>query len=375
MLIEAATVPADTTIEADVCIVGAGPAGITLARELERSGQRICLLESGGFAAEPRVQALNRGEIAGDWAQPLEQMRQRRVGGTAHGWAERIGFRRPGGRFVPLTPVDFERREGVPNSGWPFGFEELRPYYVRAQRLCQLGPFAYDGAHWQTARAPLLPLANELVQTRVFQIGRRSVFTDSHAAALARSRRVSLYLHATALALQTNGCGAAVTRVCVAAPGGRRFAVAARLFVLAQGAIENARLLLLSNGDRPAGPGNEHDLVGRFLMEHPQVYTGMLVPFAAQTWRHAGLYDVQTVAGVPVMGHLALDDAALRRDARTAAGMMLFPRPRPAEIAAADRAWSILRRPARLRGAARAMLGDLVPGRHYLWPLLLRTFT
>ncbi len=375
MLIEAATVPPDMTLRADVCIVGAGPAGITLARELERGGLRVCLLESGGRGAEPRPQALSRGETAGDWNQPLEQVRRRRLGGTAHGWAERIGFRRPGGRFVPLARADFDRRAGLPHSGWPFGFAELQPYYERAQRICRLGPFAYEGLRWQAPEAPLLPLSGEPVQTRVFQIGRRSVFTERYAAELAASRRVSLCLHGTVLGLQTNEYGSAVTRACVAAPNGRRFAVAANWFVLAQGAIENARLLLLSNEYRAAGLGNEHDLVGRFLMEHPQVYTGMLVPFAARTLRQAGLYDIRAVAGVPVMGHLHLDDAILCRDALAGTGMMLFPRPRPAEIAAAAIAWQLLREPEQLGTGSRSILGALGRGGRVFGPVLLRALT
>lgn len=375
MLIEAATVPSDTTLRADVCIVGAGPAGITLARELERGGLRVCLLESGGLGAEPGPQALNRGEIAGDWEQPLEQVRQRRMGGTAHGWAERIGFRRPGGRFVPLAPADFERREGMPHDGWPFGFAALRPYYERAQRICRLGPFAYDGAAWQTPASPPLPLPGDAVQSRVFQVGRRSVFTDEHPAALAASRRVAVVLHASVLRLESDETDNAVRRACVVAGNGRRFTATATLFVLALGAIENARLLLLSSTACPAGLGNEHDLVGRYLMEHPQVYTGLLVPFAAQTLRRAGLYDTHVVAGVPVMGHLTLADAALRGGPLAGAGMMLFPRPGPAEIAAADTAWRLLRRPRRLRTAGAMSLRELAAGRRYLWPLLLRTFT
>ncbi|HLZ70245.1 MAG TPA: GMC family oxidoreductase [Dehalococcoidia bacterium] len=376
MLIDANALPDGATLSADVCIIGAGPAGITVARELAGARLRVCLLESGGLDADDGAQDLAGGEIDGDWQQPLRDTRRRRVGGTAHGWAERIGFRKPGGRFLPLSPLDFERRDWLPHSGWPFGVETLLPYYRRAQRVCRIGPFAYDGRAWQTPKTPASPLPEATIETRVFQIGRRSVFTSSYRDELVAHQFATLYQHATVLELQTNDAGTAVERASVAAGNGRRFTVAARTFVLALGGIENARLLLLSRRRHAAGLGNGHDLVGRFLMEHPQVRSGLLVPFAAQTLRHAGLYDVHHAFGTPVMGHLAPSEAARQRDALPNLGMMLFPVPRPAAIAATAAAWRVLRRPRLLlRGDARACLWTARQAGADLAPPLLRLLT
>ncbi|MGH2520547.1 MAG: FAD-dependent oxidoreductase, partial [Chloroflexota bacterium] len=52
---------ADTELQADVCIVGGGPAGLTIARELAGGNLSICLLESGGLEFEADADDLSRG--------------------------------------------------------------------------------------------------------------------------------------------------------------------------------------------------------------------------------------------------------------------------------------------------------------------------
>ena len=134
MLIDAESLEAQTQKAGyDVCIVGAGAAGITLALELARQGGvRVCLLESGDFEFDAQTQALYKGEVVGHPYYDLDILRLRFFGGTTNHWA---------GACRPLDPVDFERRDGVPESGWPFGSEELNPYYARAHQIVGLGPF------------------------------------------------------------------------------------------------------------------------------------------------------------------------------------------------------------------------------------------
>src|SRR5205823_6307548 len=115
--------------------------GLTLAHQLERAGLRVAVLESGGLDAEREPQALSGGRVCGDWIEPLEETRMRRLGGTANNWTVRLGFRRPGVYCVPLSPADFERRAWPPHSGWPFGYDEIEPYYRRAQTVFGIGPF------------------------------------------------------------------------------------------------------------------------------------------------------------------------------------------------------------------------------------------
>jgi choline dehydrogenase-like flavoprotein len=279
-LIDARALPPGATIEAHVCVVGAGAAGIALARELSRSGLDVCLLESGGLGPEPGPQDLARGEIAGAPYCPLDANRARQLGGTTGLWA---------GWCRPLDDSDFQARAWVPDSGWPLGREELRPYYRRAGALCELPPSDGDpeAGPWRPDGMPL-PLDPERIVTRVYRLSPPTRFGQVYRPELAASRHARVLLHATAIELETDGPGESVT--CVrAAAATRPFAVKARHYVLAGGGIENARLLLASRRTAATGLGNAHGLVGRYFMEHVHFHSGYLA--LAPAWRRrAALY-------------------------------------------------------------------------------------
>src|SRR6185312_3237457 len=135
MFIDARKIPAETTIECDICIIGAGAAGITMARELRGAGRRVAVLESGGFDFDEATQELYAGQVVGRDFSPIDADRLRYFGGTTNHWE---------GSCKPFDPLDFEKRDWVPYSGWPFGREALEPFYRRAQVICQLGPYTYD---------------------------------------------------------------------------------------------------------------------------------------------------------------------------------------------------------------------------------------
>ena len=136
-------------ITADVCIAGAGAAGITLAVELAGSGVSVLLLESGGMKAESQTQRLYEGQVANERLHSLpHRYRQRRFGGSTTIW---------GGRCVPLDPIDFEKRDYIPYSGWPIDLNTLLPFYPRANQLCEAGEFQYEApAAFQRPLRPMI---------------------------------------------------------------------------------------------------------------------------------------------------------------------------------------------------------------------------
>ena len=125
--------------ETEVCILGAGAAGITLARRLASAGLDVCVLESGAADYEKPLQDLGAGESIGFPYYPLDQSRLRLFGGTTAVW---------GGRVVQLDPIDFERRPWIEHSGWPFGKETLAPYYAEALRSLELEVTEGDEKLW-----------------------------------------------------------------------------------------------------------------------------------------------------------------------------------------------------------------------------------
>lgn len=264
MILDADEVEDGTAFQADICVVGAGAAGITLALRLMGSGLSVLLLESGGERVEAATQRLCEGEVVDPALHsPPDKYRQRRLGGTTGIW---------GGRCVPFDAVDFERRPWIAESGWPFGLQELLPYYAEANRVCEAGRFAYTVEQ-------AFPAGRARPTIRHFR-GRR--FTDDtlerfslptdfgrrYRARLLASREVRVLLHANAVELRTGAAGEAVTELQVRTLRGKAFPVRAGRFVLAMGGLETPRLLLASHGQHAAGIGNAHDWVGRTYMCH-----------------------------------------------------------------------------------------------------------
>jgi choline dehydrogenase-like flavoprotein len=271
MLIDARSLPENTAIHTDVCIVGAGAAGITLAREFAGQPFRVCLLESGGLEFDGKTQSLYKGKIVGHPYSPLDAVRLRFFGGSTNHWT---------GWCRPLDAIDFETREGIPYSGWPFARSHLDPYYERAHTICQLGPYSYDAAAWEPKEALRFPHADSRIVPTVYHKSPPTRFGQVYRDEIQRADNITTYLHANVIDIETTRDASTVTRLRVACLAGNKFWVTAKLFILAAGGIENARLLLLANTVHTAGLGNQHDLVGRFFTEHLYLQAGLILSAA-----------------------------------------------------------------------------------------------
>ena len=271
MLIDARELVPGAVVEADICIVGAGAAGITLAQEFIGRPLNVCVLESGGLDFSWHAQSLYEGTNVGLPYFDLDVCQIRYFGGNTNAW---------GGWCRPLDPIDFEHRPWVENSGWPFPAEELKLHYRRAHGLCQIAGDSYDPAsavaEIARPRARLLPFNPEKLETSVYRFSPPTRFGRVYREKLRQARNVRCYLNANVLKIRTGDDARAVSRLEVGCLSGTRFEVAAKLFVLAAGGIENTRLLLLSNDVIPDGLGNQHGLVGRFFMEHPHTKRALI---------------------------------------------------------------------------------------------------
>ncbi len=260
-------------VETTVCIIGGGVAGITIALELEKQGIDCCLLESGGHDADDATRDLYRGENVGLPYDFADGCRSRFLGGSSNCW---------GGWCRPFEDIDFKQREWVPHSGWPFGPEEVKPYYQRTHDLLQLGPVNYNPAFWQAAvnRADVrrLPLTNNKILDLIIQFSPPARFGKVYHDALDKAQHATIYLYANVINIETDADAKTVRAVQVKTLTGRSINVRAKQFILATGGIENARLLLASNKTQANGIANDHDVVGRYFMDHPRVYWGKVRP-------------------------------------------------------------------------------------------------
>ena len=307
--IDARTVPNGTVLEPDLAIIGGGPAGITLALALAHTPIRIMMFESGGLDFDTATQALYGGSLAGVHYLPLDASRMRYLGGSSNHW---------GGWCRPLDAIDFEQRDWVPYSGWPFGIGELKPYFKRAQSLVEAGPWSYDGANAaMAALAPMLPLGDGGVYTSWFQFSKQrdsilpTHFGERYGDDLKRIPNLKVYLHANATELKLATNAAALDSFPVATLGGHKFRVKPKMTVLAMGAVENARLMMASGSVASGGVGNQNDLVGRFFADHPIPRdTATLVSFAGDLASY--YFNAAQVDGALIRAAYAPSDAFKR---------------------------------------------------------------
>jgi choline dehydrogenase-like flavoprotein len=252
-----------TVLRADICIVGAGAAGITLALQFLSSGHSVLLLESGGDEEEAATQALYEGEVADEKLHsPPVKYRQRRLGGSTSIW---------GGRCIPFDPIDFERRDWIPDSGWPFGIDELLPYYPAANALCEAGEFAYTAeAAFPNGMRPMFErfAGRSFTDNTLERFSCPTDFGRRYRHRIEVSKDVRLVLHANVTNIATSDDGTRVDHLDVRTLSGRSLSVKAGHVVLATGGLEVPRLLLASRDHHADGIGNAHDLVGRFYMCH-----------------------------------------------------------------------------------------------------------
>lgn len=326
MIIDSATITPGSVIETDICIIGSGPAGLSLARELKNSPYKVAILESGGFKPRRALKKLNEGTTVGDPYPNPRWGRHRQFGGTANRWLVEIGGHKQGARYAPLDAIDFEKRDWIPFSGWEISRADLDPFYERAQVHCGLGRYAYDASDWETESQKALLFKDGRLITTVFQFGAKDVWT-SHYNDVTQAANVTAIVNGTALEIETDEGGTNITGVRAANPDHQQFFVRAKQVILATGCIENARLLLLSRSKHANGIGNQYDVVGRYFMDHPQSYLNVFTPGDRGIFNRTDLYDLRPMdGGYAVMGELVFSEETLRKEQLQSMCFVMFPR-------------------------------------------------
>ena len=243
-------------------MIGAGPAGITVADGLVRAGANVVLAESGSLEDDPAAQELNngfaRGSIVQGYWRYLRNGRHRGVQGSASIWGR--------GWCMPFQAIDYEHRPWVVYSDWPVSRADLEPYQARAAAT-----FDFDLFEPPRPEGELVRLSYHYPpDPQVF----RGMFVD-----LLAVPGFQAELGATAVELVVRG--ERIESVGFARSDGSELRVAADTVVLATGAIENARLLLLHERTLRTS-----EMLGRCFMEHPHVLAGRaMLPDSESTGR------------------------------------------------------------------------------------------
>ncbi len=308
MFRDARQLSAGTNLESDICIIGAGAAGITLALSLRAAGFRTLLVESGGLEPDDGTQALYEGDNRGVPDDDPAISRLRFFGGATNHWA---------GWCRPLEPVDFRPPNAADLRVWPISRADLDPYYRAAQTICQLGPYNYDDlSPWLRACGlTSLGLDPRRLKTELFQVSPPTRFGPVYQSALEQAANVTVLLHANVLEIRADDTGARVTGVRATTLAGPPFDIAAKIVVLATGGLENARILLLSNSVQKSGLGNAHDLVGRYFMDHPWMTGAGFAAFAKPLPDMRLYFDNTACLGTLIFGAITPGTDAPNSDA------------------------------------------------------------
>ena len=283
-----------SSIEADLCIVGSGPAGVTIAKEFAGSKVQVLIIEGGGIEPSLADQALYDVENVGVIrTMPQDLVRNRIIGGSSHTWS---------GRCASFDEIDFEPRAWIPHSGWPIILPEIHPFLDRSRKYLGIGPNIYDDRLWKAlGLSPPRPrIDSAFLKSQFWQYSRDETNSleptrFSRTIAGINAPNVRLLMHANVTHINTSEDGARVKSLEVRTLKGRRAKAKANAIVLACGGLENARLLLASNKIAREGVGNSYGLVGRFLTDHPGCTLGWFDPDFGDT--------IQDRFGYYLLGH------------------------------------------------------------------------
>lgn len=296
-------------LHADVCVVGAGAAGIALALSLAAQGKSVTLLEGGGRAVEEASQTPYRSDTLALAHRGLHAGRLRALGGTTHRW---------GGQILELDELDFAARPWVPGSGWPFPKSVLMPFYRRALALEGLAQaIPEDRAVWQ-AVGENLPAVPGL-EAYVSRWCPEPNFAHLHRQAL-EAKGVSVWLYANAVEMLTEG--ARVTGVRARTLCGREAIFHATHYCFALGAIESSRFFLQPRRSGGDLAWNQSGLLGCHFQDHLDLDAAVVTPH--QPARFHALFDAIFLNGFKYNPKLRLDAAKQRSEEILHAGATFY---------------------------------------------------
>ncbi|MDO8879104.1 MAG: GMC family oxidoreductase [Pseudolabrys sp.] len=256
--------------ECEVCVIGTGAAGLTVAAELSKRNKRVIMVEGGGADIEKGSQNIYSAEVTGQPFLGATEGRIRVLGGTTTQW---------GGQIMEIDESVFAARDWIAGSGWPLEKKELAPYYLKAEKWEGI-EYAETDVETVFKRIGLSEISfGDEIDLSFSRFCPVTNFIKIHADMIRKRKNVLVYLHANACAFILDDKNGTVKGVRCKALNGRSQIIYARTFVLCMGAIENSRLLLQPTENKDIPPWNRSGLVGRFFQDHISCFVASVSNF------------------------------------------------------------------------------------------------
>jgi choline dehydrogenase-like flavoprotein len=262
MIRAASDVAGDTTLAADVVVVGSGPMGIVVALELADAAHRVLVVESGGVKFDRAAQDLSSRADSDPWHVPSALAVRRQLGGATATW---------GGRCVPFDRIDFEPRPAVPDALWPVEYDEMARYLGRACEWCVCGQPVFSALELpELAGRSMIPgfPEGDVLTTSLERWSLPTRFGRVYRKRLSRSQQLDLITGLTCTHITCDPETGRVDHLVLRSLTGLRAFAQARFYVLATGGLEATRLLMASNDVHAEGIGNGSGHLGRWYMAH-----------------------------------------------------------------------------------------------------------
>ena len=249
-------------LEADIVIIGAGAAGITLALEFIDQNIKVALFESGDLKIRKRNQKLNLVQNTGIPYYDLSAQRGRYFGGTTNFW---------GGTCIPLEHTDFEENAARPGFKWPISFSEISPYINKAKVICGVDAINSNKLI-QKLHLKKNNLKSAMFEWRALQFSPFPFrFGERYRSKLNEAKNIDVYLNANLVSFESNRSKTVCKKATFRSVNGKEVKVSAKYFILSTGGVENPRLLL----NMKALFANRN--IGKYFAEHPTAIIGKLV--------------------------------------------------------------------------------------------------
>lgn len=291
MIRDITTYPSDSTVACDVCIIGGGAAGISMALEMSKSSKlKIILLEAGGREYDNTQQSQYEGTVVGRQYYNLAYDRVRRIGGSTNHW---------GGWCTPLSKEDLAGPTWAPENRWPISWEALASHYSRAAALVQIENTDFTTTTWMKDY-PLLSFDRSKVASHMYQFSPPTKFGDEYRDELQTATNVDVVLYANVTRIDLNDARTVVSSLQAKSLEGHLITVKARHFVLAAGGLENPRILLSNTHQEPKGIGNRNDQVGRYFMDHLEGSVGQILTSNDDSRQWLNSYEKRLVGRIRV---------------------------------------------------------------------------